>query len=80
MIRYLGVFFCFSGSFDAPFSLTKRVFFFRVCSQDAGLPVVSAKFMKWHLRRSFLKLAIKEGVDGQEGKHWMIWCRFFGFL
>ena len=48
-----------------------------MCSQDAGLPVVSAKFMKWHLRRSFLKLAIKEGGWVMEGKHWMILWQVF---
>lgn len=58
-----GSFFFVFGNFDAHFSLTGWVFF-RVCSEDAGLPVVSAKFMKWHLRRSFLKLAIKEGGVG----------------
>ncbi|CAK9023321.1 unnamed protein product [Durusdinium trenchii] len=35
-------------------------FALRFLLRDAGLPVVGAKFMKWHLRRSFLKLAIKD--------------------
>ena len=35
-------------------------FALRFLLRDAGLPVVSAKLAKWHLRRSFLKLAIKE--------------------
>lgn len=46
-----------------------------LATEDAGLPVVSAKFMKWHLRRSFLKLAIKEWLPELEFS-WFRACRF----